>query len=107
MTRSPRPPSPSARLLQPEPVKTVRPEREEVGQLADLWEARLADDLDRRPAHVLAQIQLERLHEAREVVDHQHCLADALADVDQHLLVLGMAELRRAAAEHGVLLAQI
>jgi len=42
------------RLFQPEPVEPVRPERQEVRQLADLWEARLADDLHRRPAIVLA-----------------------------------------------------
>src|SRR5207237_2804375 len=56
------------RWQQPEPEEVVRPEREQVWQLADRRKRRVAVQLERHPPAKLSQVQLHELGEAREVV---------------------------------------
>src|SRR5437763_5088309 len=60
------------RLLEQEPIEAARRQREQVRQLADPREARAAEHLDRVAALVGAEIELDRLGAASDVVDAQH-----------------------------------
>ena len=55
-----------------EPVKATRAKRQQVRQLADSRESGVAKEFDRVAALVLAQIQLNRLRRAGQVVHAQH-----------------------------------
>lgn len=95
-----------ANLLDGEPVHRVRPEGEQVGQVADVGEARLAEHLDRRRAAEAGEVELDVLRMTREVRHDQDGALLVAAQVCQHAPVLGVQELQLAAAEHRVALAQ-
>src|SRR5918999_4519860 len=55
-----------------EPEEAARPERKEVGELADPRELRVAEDLDRDPAFERREVELDRLRRAGKVVHAEH-----------------------------------
>src|SRR5690349_7976747 len=59
------------RLLEQEPEEPARRQRQQVGQLADAREARAAQHLDREPSGEFAQVQLNGLRAAGQVVHAQ------------------------------------
>jgi hypothetical protein len=60
---------------------------------ADGGEAGPAEDLDRLPALELGQVQLDILHEPRQVGHHQQHLVAVAADEGEHAVVVGVEEL--------------
>ena len=58
-----------------EPVERVRPEGQQVGQVADLRERGLPEQLDGPHAAELGEVELDVLRMPREVRDHEHLLA--------------------------------
>src|SRR6266446_8732680 len=91
--------------LQAEPVVAVGSQADEVGEIADGGEARVAQHLDRGVAAPRAQVELHRLGRSGQVVHRDQDLALVLAHVREHTLVGRTEEVQRAAAEHGRLLA--
>ena len=69
------------------------------GLLADARKLGQADHLDRDQAGERRQIELGRLHVARQVGDDQDRFALVAAQVGEHLAVGAADELERAAAE--------
>ena len=84
----------------------MRAEREEVGVLADDGHLVAAEELDRDKALPLAEIQLDRLQEARQVGDAEDLLRLVAPDVCQHLAVFRTQQLERATPESAMPLAQ-
>ena len=92
---------------QGEPVEAVRPEREGIEALADGGERRVAEQLQGHLAAVGGQVQLDVLHEAGEVGDHEEALAVVAPQEREHLPVLGEEHLHRPPTEGLVPLAQV
>ncbi len=95
-----------AHALDGQPVEGVRSEGEQVGQLADGGESRLAEQLQRLGALESREVELDVLREARQVGDDQHRVVAVAAQVGEHAAVLGVQELQVAAAEQVVAAAQ-
>src|SRR5918993_457166 len=93
----------AALLDELEPVEAARRHRQQIRQLADLREARAAEDLDGVAALVLAEVELDRLRAAREVVHAQHHVVLVAAHVREDPRVRRLQRLVGAEAEHGVL----
>ncbi len=66
-----------------EPVEAVFAERQQVGQLTDLGERDPADHLDRRLAWKSAEVELDGLRKAAEVVHAQDDVVLRFPDVGQ------------------------
>src|SRR5918994_5545997 len=92
----------SGRALQPEPVEAMRTECQEVGQLADRRERRLADQLDWLPSVVCAEIELRRLHEPRKIHHAQQHFISIRADISEYRAIVGVQELQRPPTERAV-----
>src|SRR5580698_3444199 len=71
-------------LVEGEPVEAVRPHRQQVGQLADARKVHTAEEFHWCGPCVLAQVELNWLREAREVVDAQHHLAVEAPQKGEH-----------------------
>jgi len=67
----------------------MRPERQEVGPLADHRKRRAPEHLDRRLAAKARQIELHALREARQVDDYEHRAFAVAAQEREDLFVLG------------------
>ena len=83
----------------------MRAKTEEVRRLADARKDGFAEELHRRVALEGAQIELRRLDEARQVIDHQDRLALVAAQIREHRQVGRVEELDVAPTEDGVALA--
>src|SRR5437899_7677804 len=92
-------------LIQPEPVKRVRPERQEIRLIADRREIVTAQQFDWRPAAKCPQIERGWLGELRQIVHAQHRLILVLAQVRDDPPVLARHELERPPAEDRILFA--
>ena len=84
----------------------MRAHGQEVRVVTDDRHLVAAEELDRHEALPLAEVELNRLQEPREVGDAQDFLGFVLADVSQHFPVLRTQQFERASAERAVPLAQ-
>src|SRR6266851_8871471 len=94
-----------SRRLEPEPVVAVGGQADEVGLLPDGREPGLAEELDRRMPGPGAEVELDGLGGAGEIVDGQDRLAPVLADVGEDAVVDGPQEAQGAPPEDPGLLA--
>ncbi len=83
-------------------MKRVRRQREQIGELADRREPRLAEQLDRPATSELLQIQLDILREPRQIGDGQDLLISVTADKRQDAVVCRSELLIRPAAQGGI-----
>src|ERR1700719_2306169 len=72
-------------LFDREPEETVRSESQQVRQISDRGERRAAEQLDRRRPLELGEIELDVLHESREIGDYQYLFVFISADEGQHM----------------------
>src|SRR5438309_7950960 len=93
------------RGLEAEPVVAVGRQADEVRLFANGGEPGLAQELDRRVPGPGAEVELDGLGRAGEIVDGQNRLALVLADVGEYAVVGGAQETERPPAEHPRLLA--
>src|SRR5207248_4868907 len=93
-------------LLEREPIEAVRPEREEIGFVADEGKRRAAEHLDRALPGIFRQIDLGALREARQVDDDQDAASPVAANERQDLVVIGIKKLDTAGTENLIFLAQ-
>ena len=63
----------------------MRSEREKIRQLTNCGERRAAEQLDRRLALELGEIELDVLHESRKIRDYQYLFVFISADEGQHV----------------------
>ena len=87
------------RRRQHQPVEAVARQGQPVGGIAHGREHGAAEQLDRHPVAVGAQLEVAGLRVAREIVDAQDRLALELAQIGQDLAVARIEEGERAAAE--------
>src|SRR3712207_6195939 len=88
-------------LLEQEPVEAARGEREQIGQLADLREARAPEHLLGEAPGVVREVELDRLRRAREVVHAQRDVVLPPADVGEDAVVGAALRLVGPHAEDG------
>src|SRR5579875_1879026 len=81
-----------------EPKEVVWTKGEQVRQLADRREAVFAPQLQRHHPVKFAQVELNELGKAREIVDAEDRLVLVAADEDQHAPIGGIDRLPGAAA---------
>src|SRR5438552_6936284 len=84
----------------------MRAQREEVGVVTDHRHLVAAEELDGDESLPLAEIQLDRLQEPRQVGDAEDLLRLIAPDVRQHLAVFRAEQLEGTAAESAMSLAQ-
>ena len=96
----------ASRFLEGEPIEQMRAQRERVGAIGHLGKRRATEQLDQREALVLREVDLDVLHEARQVGDHQDVLVFERTDERHHAVVVGVQKLDRPAPEGSKLLAQ-
>src|SRR6516225_8516735 len=89
---------------QPEPVEAARRERQQVGQRPDLRKACPPEHLLRDEPLEAAQVELDGLCRAPEVVDAEDDVLLVAADVREDVRVVGRLRLVRTQPEHGMLL---
>ena len=85
--------------LEAEPEVSVRPQGDEVRELADPGELGGTEQLDRHLSVEAREIQLDELRAPREVGDHEGTVVTERAQEGHHLAVLGVEELDVAARE--------
>ena len=85
--------------LEREPVKRERAEVEKVRPIGDLGKVRAAGQLDRNHSVKCREIELEALHESRQIRDHKNRFFLISPDESENLAVFGIEELHRPAAE--------
>src|ERR1700733_6327118 len=93
-------------LDQLEPEEAARGERQQVRQLADPGELRTAEQLHGIAAFEAAQIELDRLSGAGDIVNAQDQIILERTQVREDAGVRGLDRLVGPEAEHGVLLAE-
>jgi len=76
-----------------EPIKLVRPHRQQIGEIADSREHILAEHLYENVSFEWFQIQFNRLGRTRKIVHHENRLAAQLSDVCQHPVISRKKEL--------------
>ena len=99
-------PPPSSSSTSSNQKKPRGAERQQVGELADPREARAAEQLDRVAALVGAEVELDRLGGAGDVVHAQHEVILEAPQVGEDPRVGRLDRLVGSEAEHRVLLAQ-
>src|SRR5581483_8029436 len=72
---------------QTEPIKLVRSQRQQIGQLSNAREDGLARHFNRYASLVTAQIELDGLRSLRKIVHHQHALVPEFAHVGKNSVV--------------------
>src|SRR5207248_2626485 len=91
--------------IEPEPVKAVGTETQEVRRLPDGRKARVAEELEGSGAAMTREIQLHRLRAPGEIGDDENPLLAILTQEGEHGRVARAQELDRAPAERGRALA--
>src|SRR5215210_2795541 len=94
-------------ILQLEPEEAPGREREQVRQLADAREGRVAEQLDRHAAGEGGEVELDGLRSPAEVVHAEDDVLGERADVGEDLAILRPQDAVVAEAEDRVLLAQL
>ena len=95
-----------ARRLEREPIERVRAEREEIRNVADLRKLGAPKELVWHLPFELREIELHKLHEARQVRDDEDRLVAMLPDEREDARVVRAEKLDRPAAERLVTLAE-
>ena len=90
---------PVARLAQDEPVKAVRRQSQQVGQLTDRRKQRTGVELDGDTPGKWRQIELHRLRTTRDIGDAENGLARVFAQIRQNLAIFRIEERKRAASQ--------
>src|SRR5579863_1313016 len=95
-------PLPFIRLYsaQAEPVKLVRPHRQQIRQVAHTRKHILARHLNQNISLVAPQVQFDGLRRARKIVDHQHRLVAQSPHISQYSVIRWIEKLNRSPAEH-------
>src|SRR5215475_8961299 len=75
---------------QAEPIKLVRPHRQQVRQISDAWKDILAEHLDQNISLVALEIEFHRLRSARKIVHDQNGFFFELPHVRKHPMVCGI-----------------
>src|SRR3984885_8174281 len=89
-----------------EPEEATGAEREQIGELADAWEARVPEQLNRIAALERAQIELHRLRRASDVVHAQDLVVLEGAQVGEDARIGGLDRFVGTEDDHRVLLAE-
>src|ERR1700730_4122536 len=85
---------------QPEPIKLVRPQRQQVGKVTHTWKYVVAEHLDQNIPFVAPQIQFHSLRRTRKIVDHQHSFFAQSPQIGQYSVIGGVEKLNRSSAKH-------
>src|SRR5579864_1698546 len=85
-----------------EPIKLVRSQSEQVGQVAHTRKNIIAKHLNQDVSLVAPQIQFDRLRGARKIVDHQHGFFAQSPQISQDSVIGGIEKFNRSSAKHSV-----